>query len=177
MPIAIRDLLELWNGKDVAPFREAAELVPRDAASLAALLDLAEAAGASAAVEVGATWLVKHLVEQGVGLDRLATTRLVAMLATVRVAESQLHLLQCLPHGTFDARLAAALHDALQPLLDARHTFVRAWAHGGLVEVVRADPAYRDVVRPRLEQAMAVEKASVKARIRRASKGVLDDAI
>ncbi len=163
--------LRSYDGKRVAPFRAVAEAVrgaPESAVPV--LLDLA--VSDEAALQVGATWVVKYLAERGDAPCGEAAERVIDLLERVGEPDAVLHLLQTLPHVEIPADRRARLGRALKRLIRSERVFIRAWAYNGLGLLAVADPARRPEVEALFDAAEATESAAVKVRIRRARAGL-----
>ncbi len=166
---ALRALFATYDGKSIAPFRAAARRVPR---ATVALLDLcALAREGDEAVELGATWVAKHLLEKGVEADRAVSLELLRLLSVLTADMAIVHVLQCLPRLSFSSAQHERLHRRLEVLRAHPRPFVRAWAYNGYALLARADPRYAAETEALFESALASEAASVCARIRNARKG------
>ena len=161
----IAETLRSYDGKRVAPFRAVADAV-RDAPETAQLLDFA--ASDEAALQVGATWVVKHLAERGDPPDGEWAAQTVDLLQRMDAPLAILHVLQTLPHMEITAGRQQALLRVLKRLIRSRRVFVRAWAYNGLGVLAAADPGLRDEVEVLFEAAAATESAAVRVRIRHA---------
>ena len=166
----IRDHLASYDGVEVAPFRRVAESLDATEATVARLADMTLDDDAS--VEIGCTWIIKNLCERGLRPGEDVSSRLLSLLDDVLENESLLHLLQTIPYLALPAEGHAWLHEKLTELLTAEHKFVRAWAYNGFGVLARANANYRDEVLRLFERATKTEAASIRARIRHASKGL-----
>ena len=159
--------LRSYDGKRVAPFRAVAEAVREAPASaVPELLDLA--ASDEAALQTGATWVVKHLAERGAAPTGDGAVRVVRLLGLPLAPDAILHLLQTLPHIEIPAAHAASLRRTLLALIESRRVFIRAWAYNGLGVLAAHDPALRAEVERLFERAARTETAAVRVRIRHA---------
>ena len=167
----IAGTLRSYDGKRVAPFRAVAEAV-RDTPERAVpqLLDLA--ASDEAALQVGATWVIKWLAERGDALRGESTVRVVDLLDHVEEPDGLLHLLQTLPHMELSADRTMALNRALRRLIRSRRVFLRAWAYNGLGVMAAAEPGLRNEIEALFAAAEERESAAVRARIRHARAGL-----
>lgn len=162
----IRNRLRGFDGKDLGPLRRLASELPAEPETVSRLLELLPTSEDS--IELGATWLVKNLLEQGdEPLPAARARRLVHRLMDCRLDWSRLHLLQALPR----TRLGEATGRQLEPTLwqwleEIDHGFTRAWIYDGLVRVA----GRTDSRRPELLQAFAAaydhERPAVRARLR-----------
>ena len=157
--------LRRYDGKRVAPFREVLGAIEDAPASVVdELLDLA--ASDETALQVGATWVLKHLAERGTAPHGPQSERLLRLLGRPLAPDALLHVLQALPHIEVESALQAALRDALLTLIKSRRTFIRAWAYNGLGILAARDPALRHEVLALFDDAVGSEAAAVRARIR-----------
>lgn len=163
----IAAVLRKYDGKRVAPFRAVAEAVGgADESAVPQLLDLA--ANDEAALQVGATWVVRFLAERGEAPSRESAARVIDLLDRVEAPDAVLHLLQTLPYIAIPADRAAPLRRALERLIQSPRAFIRAWAYNGLGVMATADPGLRGEVEALFAAAEGSESASVRVRIRRA---------
>ena len=167
----IAETLKSYDGKRVAPFRAVAEAV-RSAPESAVPQLLALAASDEAALQTGATWVVKDLAERGEAPRGDAAARVIDLLERVREPDAVLHLLQTLPHLDIPGSRREGLGRALKRLIRSRRAFIRAWAYNGLGLLAAADPALRPEVETIFDAAEATESASVRVRIRHARAGM-----
>lgn len=161
-------LLRSFDGRHVAVLHDIAADLPRSRETVVRLIEAARQAEGGPP-EIGATWLVKHLLERGVDIDADIGFRLALTIGQLSENESKLHFLQAIPYVT----VTPEAEDALLPVLDAilanaTHRFVRAWAYNALGVVARDNPERREDVARRLCDALDVEAPSVKARVRAA---------
>ena len=159
--------LRRYDGKRVAPFRAVAEAVgDAPESALGELLDLA--ASDEMELQVGATWVLRHLAKRGAAPRGLQGERLLRLLGRPLAADALLHVLQTLPHLEVEDAPQAALRDALLALINHRRAFIRAWAYNGLGILAARDPSFRREVQTLMDRAARNETAAVKARIRHA---------
>lgn len=159
--------LRRYDGKRVAPFRAVAEAVRGTPESvLGELLDLA--ASDEMELQVGATWVLKHLAERGTAPRGLQPEQLLRLLGRPLAPDALLHVLQTLPHLEVGAAPQDALRDALLALINHRRAFIRAWAYNGLAIMAGHDPSFRREALTLMDHAARTETAAVKARIRHA---------
>ncbi len=159
--------LRSYDGKRVAPFRAVAEAVGE--APESAVGELVDLAGSDEMeLQVGATWVLKHLAERGTALRGRSAATLLGLLGLPIAPDALLHILQTLPHMRIEADQLGALRDALLALIRSGRTFIRAWAYNGLGILAAYDPSLRNEVERLFDQAVKTESAAVKARIRHA---------
>jgi len=159
--------LRSYDGKRVAPFRAVAEAV-RDAPESAVdeLVDLA--AAAETELQVGATWVLKHLAERGTAPRARNAAAILSLLERPLAPDAVLHLLQTIPYMEIEAAQHGALRRTLLQLITSKRTFIRAWAYNGLGVLAARDPSLRSEVGRLFDRAAKTETAAVKARIRHA---------
>jgi len=161
----IAQTLRSYDGKRVAPFRAVAAAV-RDTPgeAIPQLLDLA--GSGEPALQVGATWVVKHLAERGSPPGGRLARRAIDLLGRVRESDAILHLLQTLPYLEIPAGRQEELRRVLGRLTGSGHAFVRAWAYNGLGVLATGNPELRGEVEALFDEAARWETAAVRARIR-----------
>lgn len=159
--------LRSYDGKRVAPFRTVGEAV-RDApeSAVGQLVDLA--ASDEMELQVGATWVLKHLAERGTAPGGASGETLLNLLGRPIAPDALLHILQTLPHMHIDADWLGGLRDALLALIGSKRAFIRAWAYNGLGILAARDPSLRSEVERLFDQAVKTDSAAVKVRIRHA---------
>lgn len=160
------DLLREFDGRRVEPFREAAELLPRRPEVVRELWTLADSD--EPAVQVGATWVAKELLEQGVAPPEDADLRIARLLDSVEARDAQLHLLQVLSRVEITEASRERLERRLDALRRVAHKFVRAWAYNGFAVLGRDCAAARERALRLFDEVGDDEPASVRARIRHA---------
>jgi hypothetical protein len=175
MALSIEALFEEYDGRSVEPFRLAAEVLPSTQATLVELIALAS--DASDSVEIGASWVVKHLMENGLAAEASVGDELRHLLETLRRDEALLHVLQCLPYLELQlsTKPATSLFETLGQLTASKNAFVRAWAYNGLGLLAGGVPSYRAQVEALFGQATEHETPAVKARIRHASRALAEN--
>lgn len=163
----IAQTLRSYDGRRVAPFRAVADAV-RDTPgeAIPQLLDLA--GSGEPALEVGATWVIKRLAEQGNPPTGRLAARTIDLLGRLPAPDAVLHLLQTLPHMEIPAGRQEKLRRVLGRLTGSGHAFVRAWAYNGLGVLAAGNPELRGEVEALFDEAARRETAAVRARIRHA---------
>ena len=157
-----------WDQKSVAAITE----IHADHAADADLIDQLLSLAGETELETGATWLIKHQLENSLAqLDQAQTLKLIGLLPRLSGWEARLHCLQIFPFITLSREGGDLI---LRFVLDCSkddNKFVRAWAYSGLHQLALAHPEHRDQAREILETAQESERAaSVKVRLRRALK-------
>lgn len=159
--------LRSYDGKRVGPFRAVAEAVQdMPGQAIPQLLDLA--GDGESALQVGATWVIKHLGERGNPPSGPLAARAIDLLGRLQEPDAVLHLLQTLPYMEIPAGGRDKLRRSLDRLIGSRHAFIRAWAYNGLGVLANADPNLRHEVEALFDEASERETAAVRARIRHA---------
>ena len=171
--VDIASMLRLYEGKRITPFLEVFNAV-RDAPASAVgeLLELA--ASDEMALQVGATWVLRHLAESGVVLYGPQAEKLLHLLSQPLAPGALLHVLQTLPHIEVEQAQQGALQSVLLALIKSRRAFIRAWAYNGLGILAARDPSLRHEIFNLFDQAARSETAAVKARIRHARSAIPD---
>ena len=162
----LRQLLS-FDGKSVEPFRQVAAASPQTATSIEQMLTLC-ASSAESAVHIGASWVVKDLLESKTPAPQGFASLVLSELEHVDAPDATLHLLQSLPYAELPRDDAQRLFVLTEKLILAEHAFVRAWAMNALGLAAEVEPGLRSRVHAIFEEALESEKASVKARVRKA---------
>ena len=118
-------------------------------------------------LQVGSTWLIKKMVEDGVSLSSQQTQLLFSNIGEFDHWETKLHFLQILSFLIIPPDKKVSLFDFLREGIRSDKKFVRAWSYSGLIDLADQFPAYRSDMEAYIKIAMSEESASVKARIRR----------
>ena len=167
MDVDLAESIRGWDGKSVDAIKRIHDRFAKQPDYLERLVHLA----ADPDLETGATWLLKHYLEQTkqpLGPDLSA--RFAALASGLGGWEARLHSLQIVP------RLILAEPQAVEALLrfalDCRadaNKFVRAWAYSAMYLLALEHPVPRAEVRAILQEAANTEQAaSAKVRLRRA---------
>ena len=162
-----RQQLLSFDGKSVEPFRRVAAELQKTAASIEQMLSLCASSDESA-VHIGASWVVKDLLESKTPAPEGFARRVLSQLEHVDASDATLHLLQSLPYAELPRDDAERLFAITEKLTHAEHAFVRAWAMNALGLAAEAEPGLRSRTLDIFEEALESEKASVKARVRKA---------
>ena len=143
----------------------AAKLCP-DAPTIRDLTALAQRDDAK--LQAGATWLFKHLHDQGFTFSAKQSDALLALLETAGHWEARLQLLQILPALTIPKAHKTPLYRLLLggDYLQSPNKFLRAWTYNALAVLADRFPDLRKAVAPLLAAAQEDEAASVRARLR-----------
>lgn len=171
----LRSAVRAFDGADLDPTRRLAATLPADAEMVSRLLALLPSQEDS--LEMGATWLVKNLLERcAEPLPARRARRLVHRLIDCRLDWSRLHLLQCLQHTQLGDATCRELEPTLwQWLEDIDHGFTRAWVYDALVRVGRDGHRDRSELAATLAGAYDRERPAVRARLRHLIRQLEDD--
>ena len=163
----VRAGVRAFDGKDLDPLRALAAGMPADEEGVSLLLSLLPSRKDS--VEIGATWLVKNLLERASDpLPAQRSRRLAKRLLDCRLDWSRLHLLQSLPYVRLGAVTRSELDRAMWRWLDEiQHGFTRAWVYDALVRCSRGDRAKNIELLETFAAAYDHERPAVRARLRR----------
>ncbi len=123
------------------------------------------------AIEVAASWLIKHHLEQKESGNALSESQAEAFYRSAARFEhwaARLHALQIMEHAPVPAESVRDAKRLVERCLADENKFVRAWAYSGFARLAEAHPRYRAEAEALLADAEASESAaSVRARIRR----------
>nr|MCP4417173.1 hypothetical protein [Chloroflexota bacterium] len=119
-----------------------------------------------AVLQKGATWLLKHHLENGQIIEPKETSKIFKLLHKLDNWEAKLHILQCIPFMQIAKTEKEEVAIFLRKCLIDNNKFVRAWAYNGFYEISIQYPEYKKETKQLLETAMRDEAPSVKARIR-----------
>lgn len=116
----------------------------------------------------GASWLLKHHIDNGHAVKRDDAQICYTSLDKLTHWDTQLHILQTMHALPIDATHKAAVHRFLTKNMTSKRTLIRAWSYAGFVILARQYEEYRAEARVLLEQAKEVETAgSIKVRVRK----------
>lgn len=159
----LQNELNNWDGKSV-PFLETIYSVYAAEASFSKTV--VELLGSVAHFQKGASWLLKHHLEQGNELALDLTRQVYANISVLENWGTRLHILQCMPYLKIDVSAKSEVEVFLKKSIHDENKFVRAWAYNGFYELAKMFPEYRDEALGLLNSALQKEAASVQARIR-----------
>jgi len=165
--VDIANTLRSYDGKRVEPFRAVGRAV-RDAPREAIPTLLRLAASDEMALQAGATWVLKHLAENGAAPHEDQVPRFVHLLDRMKAPDAVLHVLQTLPYLELPDGEEEHLWQTLLELIGSRRVFTRAWAYNGLGVLAGRNPARRAETEALFDRAEKDESAAVKVRIRHA---------
>lgn len=154
--------LRNWDGKDTDYLAEVYQRYSTKSAFISELLRLLDDTG----LQVAASWLLKHAVDQGCVLLVDQAWQLLCKASKLRHWQSRLHVLQILPSLTIPDASVGDLECFLRANLQDTNKFVRAWSYGGFCHLAEQYPQYREEADAFVAMAMRDEAPSVKARLR-----------
>ena len=158
-----------WDGKSVDVITDVYRRYSTEDRFLADLVGFLK----NESVQRGASWLLKHALEDGKQLDGRMTGSLFGHLSGLTYWETRLHVLQCLSCLKISQARLPQVESFLRRCLEDNNKFVRAWAYNGFDVLARQYPQYREEADSFFAMAMRDEAASVKARIRQIQKASL----
>ena len=136
--MSIETDIRQWNGKsahDIRAIYLRHSARPKLTESLVALC-------ADDDLETGATWLLKHHLEETPGtLDCVLSERLINLGTGFGSWEARLHLLQMLDRLEIPQTAVEPLSQFTDACLEDRKTLVRAWTYHGLYHLAKLDPS------------------------------------
>ncbi|MEO9459291.1 MAG: hypothetical protein ABJE63_15710 [Lentilitoribacter sp.] len=120
----------------------------------------------------GATWLIKHALEQKAELNDDQIYWFCELIKGALPWQSILHILQILPFIIVPKEHMHEMMVFVRDNTEHENKFVRAWAYNGLYEIATTYDEYRDGLVVVLETAEGTEPPAVKARIRNIKKAI-----
>jgi hypothetical protein len=160
--------LRKFDGKRTSELERLSVSMARTADSVAQLLAVAEHDDAT--VQVGATWILKRWLEEGVPHVEGSAADFVRLLKRATDWEVQLHLLQMLASLPVPAKSLSMLKKLLPRLLMDDNKFIRAWSLSLLAAMADQSQALRQDVISTIQIAENDDAAAVRARIRQIRK-------
>ena len=166
--IDLKQALSEFDGKHTDRLESLAEHLDPDAATIRKLYTLA--GRDEPQFQVGATWILKRLLEQGAPFSRSQSRRCIDLLMGTSHWEARLHLLQMLAELDIAEAQCPGLRLALVRGLEDKNKLVRAWSYNGLAVLATQYPEFRAEVTRLLDAGQQDPAASVRARIRNVQK-------
>lgn len=120
--------------------------------------------------QTGATWLLKHSLEEQKTLSDPQIQSFLKKLSALKDWQSKLHALQCLPYLKLPNSADTSLLPFLKECIEDKNKFVRAWACHGFYELAQVLPGFRESCFLLLNEKMSEEAPSIQARIRKTLK-------
>jgi len=157
-----------WDKKSKAVIQSVHDRFGHDSQFLGQLVALLETPEA----QCGATWLIKHHVENGLGLpDAKQVAVILNQAQDMAEWTSRLHVLQAIHHMQIPDSSRETANRLFRSLLDDPNKFVRAWAYSALAWLATQYEQYREEVFLLLHEGLDVEVAgSIRARLNKALK-------
>ena len=114
----------------------------------------------------GATWLLKHHLENQAVLKTSETRSIYQNLGLFTHWESKLHILQSLEYLSIPKEFKATLELFIRPCLKSKKKLLRAWGYHGFYHLNKTFPEYSKETDLLFQNAMLDESPSVIARIK-----------
>ncbi len=163
--------LSFWNGRSIDDILK----IYHEYESSSSFVDELVSLITERIEENGATWLLKHHLEQGARLRSEHVDRIYKVLPRLSDWEGRLHILQSIPYMPIDDNNRDLVETFVRKGLNGDHKFIRAWSFNGLYELANTFPDLRREAHEIFEQALNTESNSVTARIRNVlKKGFID---
>lgn len=118
----------------------------------------------------GATWLIKHYLENDGLLTRFQIDQLLSATPAMTDWKAQLHLCQTIHHLDLSEDEAIILIPWLDILMSHQRPFLRAWALDALCHLTRHHTGFAHIAIVALEAAENDHAPSVRARVRNIKK-------
>lgn len=164
----LRNALSEFDGRALTIVSEAGARFSDREDYLDSLITLSCEAGMG--IPNGATWLLKLHLESGGALSESQISRLVSQIGENQNWAAQLHLCQLVQYLTISSMDASRLIKWLQPLLDHKRPFLRAWSLDALFCVSIQHLEFDDMAKMALHSGLEDPAASVRARARNLKK-------
>lgn len=123
-------------------------------------------------VQVGATWLLKRLAEDGVSFKSEHLVVLCASLPDLSNWQSKLHFCQMLQHLRIPRESAGSVVSFLERNVRNENKFLRAWCYSGFYELAKQHGEYIQDALEQIDRGETDKAASVQARIRKIRKAI-----
>lgn len=166
--MSLKDDIKQWDGKSK---HDILDIYARYSAADGFLNELLKIAIDPNCLE-GATWLIKHALEQKVELNDDQINSFCELIEGALPWQSILHILQILPFITVPKDHKHKMMAFIRNHTEHENKFVRAWAYNGLYELANTYPEYRDGLSIVFDAAEETEPAAIKARIRNVKKAI-----
>lgn len=135
--MSLEDEIRDWDQKSAKAITE----IHATHAAKPDLVDQLLVLAAKPELETGATWLLKHQLENKLAqLDRTQTLRLTGLLPQLSGWEARLHCLQVFPHIDLPREAGDLILAFVLACSSDDNKFVRAWAYSGLHQLALAHP-------------------------------------
>ncbi len=166
--MSLEDEIKQWDGKSKSDISEIYVKYSDADDFLNVLLKIATDPNCSE----GATWLIKHALEQKVELNEKQISSFCELIEGELPWQSILHILQILPFFTVPKEHKHKMMAFVRNHTEHENKFVRAWAYNGLYELANTYSEYRDGLSIVFDAAEETEPAAIKARIRNVKKAI-----
>ncbi len=160
--MSIEHELKIWDGKSSSDIGVIYNRYSEEANFVASLIELSR----YEEFEKGATWLLKHHLENKHKLNIDEVTAIYKISLSFHAWEAKLHILQSICYMPIGEAEKNCVELFLRNCLIDTKKFVRAWAYNGFYEISLQYPEYKEEAKNLFEMAMRTETPSVKARIR-----------
>lgn len=155
-----------WDGRSAADIAALAQTFGQQPGYLQDLLTILRRREPE--LERGASWLLKRAVEDGAQIPVRTASALWRLLPDFKHWESELHVLQLIPHLEVAPSVREELAQFLRSRFDSKRIFLRAWAFGGFAILGERFPKdCADEASNLIAKALVEEAPSVRARLRR----------
>ncbi len=162
----LKDALSRWDGNSVGEIEDIYSRHCKTSEFVPIVIELLE----DKELQSGASWLLKKHLESKNLLNSKTIQTVYESVSKLVTWEAKLHILQCIPYLPIPFQKLQQVEEFLRDCLADKNKFVRAWAYGGFYELADRFPEFRDEAEHLIDVAMHEESASVKARIRNATK-------
>lgn len=159
--------LQSWDGKHSAPLIQ----IYKDYQGHALFFeDLVDICLKYPDLQVAATWILKHHFDQKKHVDHDLINQLLREGKSYQGWETRIHMLQILPNVVMKEETVPYVEEWVRKAMRDDNKFVRAWSYQGMYEVSRHIPEMKEELKLLCEDALELESASVKARVRKVLK-------
>jgi len=165
----LRQELSAFDGKALTVLGEIEARHDTEPGYRNALTSLASAQ--EPAIACGATWLIKHYLENDGLLTLYQIDQLLSATPAMKDWKAQLHLCQSIRYLDLSDEETIILIPWLDLLMSHPRPFLRAWALDALWRITRQHPVFAHIGIVALEAAEADTAPSVQARLRTIRKG------
>lgn len=160
--MSMKQEIASWNGKSSDDIGTVYIRYSGDDSFVRQLIELSSQAD----LQKGATWLLKHYLEDNRKLETGGISVILKLLLQLESWEAKLHILQCIPYMPIGKVDRKGVEVFLRKCLADNNKFVRAWAYNGFYEIALQYPEYEEEAKKFFEMALRDEAPSVKARVR-----------
>ncbi len=159
--------LQNWDGKHSAPLIQ----IYKDHQGQTLFFDdLVDICLEVPELQVPATWIIKHHVDQKKQVDNSLINKLLKAGKNYQGWETRIHMLQILPKVKMEEGTVPYVEEWVRKAMKDDNKFVRAWSYQGMYEVTKHIPEMKEELLLLCEDALEMESASIKARVRKVLK-------